>query len=128
MKNILTIAVLLFMMGLTSCVMLPKKSEVGFTSWMDGHEYQELFDRRSRSLYPVVVEAKLSDRNEILYRAYYAEIPGGRFWFWSNHGISTAAFEENKMKHKKNGFVLIHHQTLHVKGRTVHQATWAKQK
>lgn len=115
-------------MVLTSCVKISQKNEVGFTPWLDGQEYQDLFDQRSRNLYPIVVEAKLADKNEVLYRAYYSEMPDGPFWFWSNHGISTEAFEESSRKHKEDGYVLIHHQPLHVAGRTIHQATWAKQK
>lgn len=112
----------------TSCVTISQKSEVGFTQWIDGREYQDIFDQRSRGLYPIVVEAKLSDENEVVYRAYYSQIPDGPFRFWSHHGISTKAFEEKSRRLKQDGFVLIHHQPLHVKGRKIHQATWARQK
>ncbi|HAV13346.1 MAG TPA: hypothetical protein DCX06_07655 [Opitutae bacterium] len=106
--------------------MIPKKNESGFTSWMNGREYQDAFDERARDLYPIVVEAKVSDQNKVLFRAYYTEIPDGPFWFWSNHGISTETFEEIRRKRKEEGYVLIHHQPLHVGNRTIHQATWAK--
>jgi hypothetical protein len=128
MKKVTTIIIIAMTMVLTSCVMIPHKSEVGFTPWIDGQEYQDVFDQRSRNLYPIVVEAKLADKNEVHFRAYYVEIPDGPFWFWSNHGISTKAFDENNRKNQEDGFALIHHQALNVASRTIHQATWAKQK
>ena len=129
MKNKLIIALSAIVAGLLSFILMNQKDEVGFTEWMTGEEYQKAFDERSKTLYPVVVEAKETGKNEILYRAYYTELPASAFWFWSNHGIPTNAFEENKMKHKSEGFTLVYHQALNTNGgQTIHQATWAKQK
>ena len=129
MKNKLIIALSAIIVGLLSFILMNQRNEIGFTDWMTGEEYQKAFDERSKTLYPVVVEAKEAGNDEILYRAYYTELPAGAFWFWSNHGIPTNAFEENKEKRKRDGFTLVYHQALNTnEGQTIHQATWAKQK
>ncbi|PXA02825.1 hypothetical protein DDZ13_15115 [Coraliomargarita sinensis] len=129
MKSKLIIALLAVILGLITFILMNQENETGFTEWMTGEEYQKVFDERSQRLYPVIVEAKETGNDEILFRAYYTELPTDSFWFWSNHGIPTNAFEENRNKYKREGFTLVHHHTLNTDaGQTIHQATWAKQK
>jgi len=101
----------------------------GFTEWMSGQKYGEVFKEQSNSNYPIVVEAKTELNNKVAYRAYFCQFPSENFEFYSHHGISTKDYLSNHQKYTRKKFTLIYHQELVTKdNRTIHQATWVKSK
>jgi hypothetical protein len=96
----------------------------GYSEWATAADYQKLFNAMvQQHRYPRVVEAKVFN-GVVLYHAAFEPYPAGRFTFWSHHGITPDIFAQKNDQYRRDGYRLVHKQSVHLGGREFVQATW----
>src|SRR5262249_22487242 len=104
---------------------LPQRSP-GYSDWVTSDDYQKLFDVMvQQRRYPRVVEARAFN-GMLLYHAAFAPYPAANFSFWSHHGLTPDGFAQKNLLHRRDGYRLLHKQSLHLDGREFIQATWVR--
>jgi Bacterial tandem repeat domain 1 len=75
--------------------------------------------------YPRVVEAKVFN-GVVLYHGAFEPYPAGTFDFETHHGIAPDVFTQRNDSLRRDGFRLVHKQSVHFGGREFVQTTWVR--
>jgi hypothetical protein len=116
-------------MVVTAQAATPSPGEVshqspGYSDRATAADYQQLFNAMvQQHRYPRVVEGKVFN-GIVLYHAAFEPYPAGGFSFWSHHGITPDVFAQKNDQYRRDGFRLVHKQSVHLAGREFVQATW----
>jgi Bacterial tandem repeat domain 1 len=104
----------------------------GYSDWATSADYQKLFDAMvQQRRYPRVVEARVFN-GIVSYRAAFEPYPVGcsglacTFSFLSHHGINPDLFAQRDDSLRRDGFRLVHKQSVYLGGRDFIQATWVR--
>jgi hypothetical protein len=116
-------------MVVTAQAATPSPGEVshqspGYSDRATAADYQQLFNAMvQQHRYPRVVEGKVFN-GIVLYHAAIEPYPAGGFSFWSHHGITPDVFAQKNGQYRRDGYRLVHKQSVHLGGREFVQATW----
>ncbi len=101
-------------------------AQSAWTPWLNQSGYQTEFNlQNGAKRYPVEVEAR-TENGTVEYRGRFASYPPGRFGFQTRHSISDEDFRASEELFRREGYRLIHHQSVTLGDRAYNQATWVK--
>lgn len=96
------------------------------TDWISSEAYQRLFGENLRlRYYPRIVEARAFPQG-VLYRADFERFPDGQFAFASHHGLLPKDFAARDEHYRRDGYVLVHRQSIRFDRREFVQGVWTR--
>jgi uncharacterized caspase-like protein len=100
----------------------------GYSEWLTPTEYQKLFDAMHRERkYPRIVEATPYTDAVVLLHAIFEPYPTDQFSFYSYVRMTRERFEQRNEFFRRDGYTLVHQQSVVVRGVELIQATWTRQ-